>query len=114
MKIKYTSQLGINLDQMQSDKYQADFDVNKNIIRLTNQIWKLIPMRENEEDWKKQLKIVLIDIAGLQEIFNNDSFLELLIKLEGMAAIETEFDEFRSTVFKCITLLKEAKDNEGR
>ena len=22
------------------------------ITRLTNQLWKLIPMRENEEDWK--------------------------------------------------------------
>ena len=35
------------------------FNVNKNIIntninRLTNQIWKLIPMRENNEDWVSQ------------------------------------------------------------
>jgi hypothetical protein len=26
--------------------------VKKDINRLTNQIWKLIPMRENEENWK--------------------------------------------------------------
>ena len=30
-------------------------DIEKNIKRLTNQLWKLIPMRENEEDWKRQL-----------------------------------------------------------
>jgi hypothetical protein len=23
----------------------------KNVMRLTNQMWKLIPMRENDEDW---------------------------------------------------------------
>ena len=26
--------------------------VETNINRLTNQLWKLIPMRENEENWK--------------------------------------------------------------
>jgi hypothetical protein len=25
--------------------------INKNITRLTNQLWKLIPMRENKENW---------------------------------------------------------------
>jgi hypothetical protein len=38
-------------------------------MRLTNQIWKLIPMREHNEDWKKQLDTVIIEIAGLNEIF---------------------------------------------
>jgi hypothetical protein len=28
-------------------------DMQKNIMRLTNQLWKLIPMREHEEDWQK-------------------------------------------------------------
>ena len=50
-------------------------DFNKNIKRLTNQLWKLIPMRENEEDWKKQLDTVLIEIAGLNELFINPLFL---------------------------------------
>jgi hypothetical protein len=31
----------------------ADDIIDKNIKRLTNQLWKLIPMRENEEDWQK-------------------------------------------------------------
>ena len=37
-------------------KYGADIPYElfeKNITRLTNQLWKLIPMRENEENWKK-------------------------------------------------------------
>lgn len=103
----YISQPGINLVQMHSDKYNLDFDIEKNVTRLTNQLWKLIPMRENEEDWRKHLRIVIIEITGLNEIFNQDTLLELLSKLEGLSIMETEFDEYRSTVFKCISLLKE-------
>jgi hypothetical protein len=39
-----------------NNKYDIDFskDTIKNeTLRLTNQLWKLIPMRENEEDWNK-------------------------------------------------------------
>lgn len=37
-------------------KYNFDFPIeviNKNTVRLTNQLWKLIPMYEHEEDWEK-------------------------------------------------------------
>ena len=37
-----------------SNKYNIELkelDIKKNVQRLTNQMWKLIPMRENEEDW---------------------------------------------------------------
>lgn len=96
---------------MHSDKYNFDIDIERTIIRLTNQLWKLIPMRENEENWGKHLNIIKIEIAGLKEIFNEEVFLELLSKLEGLSAIETEFEDYRSTVFKCISLLKGGKSN---
>jgi hypothetical protein len=53
-------------------KYNFDFSqevIQKDVIRLTNQVWKLIPMREHEENWQKQLDTVIIEIAGLNEIF---------------------------------------------
>ena len=49
-------------------------DIEKNIIRLTNQLWKLIPMKENNEDWQKQLNTVIIEIAGMNEVFVTDDF----------------------------------------
>ena len=55
-------------------KYGFDFDkgvIEKDIGRLTNQLWKLIPMRENNENWEKQLKTVIIEVAGLNEIFSS-------------------------------------------
>ena len=88
------------------------FNVNKNIIntninRLTNQIWKLIPMRENNEDWISQLNTVIIELSGLNEIFSfNGQFLILLSKLEGLKDEAIEFLIYRKTVFEAITLLR--------
>ena len=69
------------------NKYDFEFTievVEKNVRRLTNQLWKLIPMREHEEDWLKQLDTVTIEIAGLNEIFEGPQFLQMLCKLEGL------------------------------
>ena len=81
----------------------------KNVSRLTNQMWKLIPMKENNEDWEKQLNTVILEIAGLNEIFiENPQFLQLLAKLEGIRAVEavTDFALYRKTVFEAIGLLR--------
>lgn len=33
----------------------SDDLIKKDLRRLINQIWKLLPMRENNEDWRRQL-----------------------------------------------------------
>ena len=76
-------------------------------------MWKLIPMRENNEDWQKQLNTVIIEIAGLNEIFISDpQFLQLLSKLEGLKLVEIDFSLYRKTVFEAINLLQEIKKND--
>ena len=92
-------------------KYGIDFnqeEVNKEVVRLTNQMWKLIPMRENNEEWDKQLMTVILDIAGKNEIFiHNSQFLQLLSKLEGLRQVDVNFSLYRKTIFECINLLNE-------
>ena len=91
-------------------KYLFDFrkeEIDANVRRLTNQLWKLIPMREHEEDWPKQLDTVIIEIAGLNEIFIAPQFLQLLCKLEGLKVQDTSFELYRKTVFESISLLQE-------
>ena len=84
--------------------------IDANIQRLTNQLWKLIPMRENNEDWEKQLNTVIIEIAGLNEIFiSNPQFLQLLAKLKGLQVEEVSFILYRKIVFESINLLQELK-----
>ena len=96
-------------------KYDFEFPkdvVSKNIMRLTNQIWKLIPMREHNEDWKKQLDTVIIEVAGLNEIFIwCPQFLQTLSKLEGLkVANDIDFSIYRKTVFEIISLVQEFKN----
>ena len=97
-------------------KYAFEFDkkdIKIETMRLTNQLWKLIPMRENNEDWNKQLATVIVDIAGKDEIFlHNSHFLQLLSKLEGLRIIDVEFSIYRKTVFECINLLNEFTEND--
>ena len=110
MEIMY--QYGVNILEkiMQPNKYGVYISeevVAKNVQRLTNQLWKLIPMREHEEDWEKQLDTVIIEIAGLNEIFVGPVFLQALSKLEGLRVQETNFELYRKTVFECISLIQE-------
>lgn len=70
-------------------------------------MWKLIPMREHNEDWPKQLDTVTLEIAGMNEIFMNPQFLQLLSKLEGLRVTDLSFELYRKTVFECISLLQE-------
>ena len=91
------------------NKYGIDIpeeDVNKNVRRLTNQLWKLIPMREHEEDWQKQLDTVILEIAGLNEIFMGSAFFYSLSKLEALRIKETNFELYRKTIFECISLIQ--------
>ena len=95
-------------------KYNFEFqieDIEINVRRLTNQLWKLIPMREHEEDWPKQLDTVILEIAGMNEVFIYPQFLQLLCKLEGLKVQETTFELYRKTVFECISLLQELNRN---
>ena len=82
--------------------------MQKNVMRLTNQLWKLIPMKENNEDWQKQLDTVVIEITGLNEIFIlNSTLTQLLSKLEGIRDLEIPFTLYRKTIFEAISLLQE-------
>ena len=82
------------------------------IKRLTNQLWKLIPMRENEENWIGQLDSLHIEISGLgslAKINEDENFLILLSKLEGLRVKDSSFSVYRKTVFECISLLRELR-----
>lgn len=88
-----------------------DSFVVTNLNRLTNQLWKLIPMRENQENWSLHLDSLIVELAGLNELSSNtnENLLILLSKLKGLQAEETNFQVYRKTVFECISLLREMR-----
>lgn len=65
-------------------------------------------MRENEENWQKQLDSVLVELRGLSYMFGDQlNFLVLLSKLEGLQHTTVNFVTYRVTVFSAISLLTE-------
>ena len=97
---------------MMMNKYKNNIPNNilhSDFLRLMNQLWKLIPMRENGENWERQLSMVTIEIAGVGELFGNYlDFTVLLSKLEGLLIEKNNVDflDYRKTVFDSINLLK--------
>lgn len=93
-------------------KYYADIDaaaIQNNLKRITNQIYKLLPNREEGSDWEKPLSTLIEELAGMDrllEAYHEDLFA-LLCKLEGLFILTEEDDFFlyRRTIFECLGLM---------
>lgn len=79
---------------------------NHNNVRLTNQIFKLLPMYENGEDWPRQQETIILELRGYNDMFkDNPGFMVLVAKLHALTYAEDKIS-FRKTVFEAITELK--------
>lgn len=90
-----------------------DFDINVesvviNLKRLINQIYKLLPLREEDGNWERPLKTILEEFAGLNRLLTSQEaiLVPLISKLEGLFTLteKTDFDLYRSTIFECLGL----------
>lgn len=102
MKIKY----GIIIN---------DDSVQRNLKRLTNQIYKLLPEREEELDWRSPLNTIILELAGMDRLLvdQHDILFPLLCKLEGLLILTQpeDFYMFRRTIFECLSLMSNLKKN---
>ncbi len=85
-------------------------DLQKNLKRLTNQIYKLLPMREEGGDWQKPLETVMEELAGMDRLILSDYghvFLSLVCKLEGLFTLQKEedFGLYRRIIFECLSII---------
>ena len=99
-------------------KYGADIDVNaiiENLKRLTNQIYKLLPNREEDIDWKAPLNTIMEELSGMDRLLSDqhEILFSLLSKLEGLFVLvnEEDFFQYRRTIFECLTLISSLKEN---
>lgn len=96
-------------------KYNSDIDngaIIKNIDRLTNQVFKLLPNREEGGDWKTPLENIIIELAGMDELLlDHVNLFSLLCKLEALLSLDKEEDFllFRKTIFECLGLMNGIK-----
>ena len=78
--------------------------------KKTNQIYKLLPNREEGLDWEKPLTTILEEFAGMSRLLvgQQDTFFSLVCKLEGLFLLteEEDFFSFRRTIFECLSLIR--------
>lgn len=96
-------------------KYDTEIQneaIIKNIDRITNQIFKLLPNREEGGDWQTPLQNLIIEIAGMDRLLlDHTDLFPLLCKLEALLTLteEDDFLMFRKTIFECLGLMNGLK-----
>lgn len=96
-------------------KYDLEFDneaIIKNIDRITNQIFKLLPSREEGGDWEAPLQNLILEITGMKALWiDQPELFSLLCRLEALLSLteEEDFLTFRKLIFECLNLLNNIK-----
>lgn len=101
-------------------KYGVDID-NSAIVsilkKITNQIYKLLPMREEGGDWQKPLETIIEELAGMDRMLDkqHEIYATLLFKLEGLFILneDKDFQLYRRIIFECLSLCGSIKEGLG-
>ena len=96
-------------------KYRIDFDADaiiKNIDRITDRIFKLLPSREEGEDWEAPLQNLILEVTGMKCLWiDQPKLFSLLCKLEALQTLteDEDFLIFRKLIFECLGILSQIK-----
>lgn len=95
-------------------KYNSNIEnssIVANLKRITNQIYKLLPSREEGADWQKPLSTLMEEVAGMDRLLigKHDILFPLLCKMEGLFTLseQNDFFAFRRTIFECLGLVND-------
>ena len=99
-------------------KYSLEIDkkaVVASLNRIVNQIYKLLPDREEGIDWEAPLETILVELSGMDRLLvdQHNVFFPLLCKLEGLFELDEEEDFFsyRRTIFESLNLMSNIIEN---
>ena len=86
-----------------------------NIRRVVNQVYKLLPLREEGRDWEKPLATLIEELSGIKRLIvgQDDLFFLILCKMEGLFSLNREDDmlTYRRIIFESLNLLNELDKN---
>jgi hypothetical protein len=96
-------------------KYDIEIDnqaILNNIDRITNQIFKLLPSREEGGEWLIPLQNLILEVGGMTSLLNQTLLFSLLSKLETLTTLDKKEDflSFRKMIFECLSLLTQLKE----
>lgn len=89
-------------------------DVQNIIKRIINQVYRLLPTREEEGDWIKPLETILEELYGMDRVIigHHQIFFTILCKMEGLFLLtaDKDFSLYRRTIFEVLSLLNNLKE----
>lgn len=96
-------------------KYNVDIKdeaIIKDLERLINLVFKLLPRREEGEDWLTPLNNLIVEFCGLSNLLEDHyNLFVLLSKLESLITLSAEDDflMFRKVIFECLNIISDIK-----
>ena len=95
--------------KLKYDLEVSNYTIDKKLSTLINQIYKLLPIREEGSDWVKPLETIIEELIGIDRLFIEEEykFFTLICKLEGLFFLENEedFQLYRRIIFECLSLV---------
>lgn len=98
--------------------YNIEFSndaVISNLKRLINQIYKLLPCREENTDWETPLDTIIEELLGMSKLIpeQHELLFSLLCKLQGLKELtnEEDFGLYRRILFDCLNILSKIREN---
>ena len=89
--------------------------INFNLKRIINQVYKLLPMREEGRNWEKPLQTLIEQLSGMKRLISgqDDLFFLILCKMEGLFSLNKNEDMtiYRRIIFECLGLLNTLEQN---
>ena len=92
---------------MYTTKYGKEFteqEIKQYLSKIKNDVFKLLPLREEGAEWQKHLNTILIELSGFNNLMDTIKVLSILSKLESLYELEN-FMEYRKTIFEILNLL---------
>ena len=86
-------------------KYHGEIDLDLYKKYTVKNIFKLLPLKEENKDWEKYLDGLLVELSGLSRLSEDMNLVSLIAKLEGLRTVE-DHSLFRKVVFDCIDNVK--------
>lgn len=101
------------------DKLRKERIFYRNLDRLVGQIFRLLPAREEGEDFLKPMDTIIVELSGLADIVDDSrltSLLSLISKLRGLRSmgIDSDFMLYRRTILEACSLTSKLRDSFGR
>ena len=89
--------------------------VDNNLKRIINQVYKLLPLREEGKNWEKPLETLIEELAGMADLIEgqDELFFSVLCKMKGLLSLTKDFDmpTYRRTILELLSLLGELKNH---